>query len=344
MFSSRNFHTVSCLLLTSILASSGVVNLSAAEPVVTTNSIGMKLVEIPAGEFMMGAEEDRSDTLNKFPYCDPKWLDGELPRHKVRITKSFLMGQHEVKLNDFLKFYHDAKYKTEIERDGKPSWGYENGRLIESNRFRPWDPLAWKIEMDHPVIYVSWNDAVAFCEWLSKKEGKTYRLPTEAEWEYACRAGSSHRYHFGDDPEELVRFANAADRDSQADDEKRGVKSVIGSFDKDGKKTTTNIPFPYLSRRDGYVWTAPAGKFRPNDFGLYDMHGNVWEWCSDWYDENYYANSPVDNPQGPVAGSSRVLRGGGFYSSPVVLRCAYRSDGVPSFRYHGCGFRVVCVR
>ena len=147
----------------------------AAEPEVTTNSIGMKLVTIPAGEFLMGVKEDRPDTLNKFPYCDPKWLDGELPRHKVRITKAFEMGQHEVTLNHFLKFYHAANYKkVEIERDGKPSWGYENGKLVESNRYRPWAPLAWRPEMDHPVIYVSWNDAVAFCEWLSKKEGKTY--------------------------------------------------------------------------------------------------------------------------------------------------------------------------
>lgn len=307
----------------------------AAEPEVITNSIGMKLVVIPAGEFMMGAEEDRADTLNHFPYCDPKWLDGELPRHKVRITKSFYMGQHEVTLAQFLKFYHAANYKVEIERDGQPSWGYQDGKLIESNRFRPWAPLAWKPEMDHPVIYVSWNDAVAFCEWLSKKEGKTYRLPTEAEWEYSCRAGTSSRYHFGDDQEELIRFANAADQDR---------KVIIASFDKDGKKTDTGTPFPFLSRRDGYVWTAPVGKFKPNAFGLYDMHGNAWEWCSDWYGEDYYGKSPTDDPQGPVAGSSRVLRGGGFRNTPVFLRCADRVDFVPSFRRDYSGFRVVCVR
>ena len=222
----------------------------AAEPRVTTNSIGMKLVTIPAGEFMMGAEEDRADTLNRFPYCDPKWLDGELPRHKVRITKAFDMGQHEVTLGQFLKFYHDANYKVEAERDGKPSWGYDNEgkRLIESPLFRPWDPKAWKIEMDHPVIYVTWNDAVAFCEWLSKKEGKTNRLPTEAEWEYACRAGSNRRYHFGDDHEELIRFANAADKDRQNESEKDGGKSVIASFDKNGKKTENSVSSREVAR------------------------------------------------------------------------------------------------
>lgn len=314
--------------------------LYAAEPVAVTNSIKMKLVEIPAGEFMMGAEEDRSDTLNDFPYCDPKWLDGELPRHKVRITKPFLMGQHEVTLNQFLVFYHDANYKCECERDGKPSWGYENGRLVESTRFRPWAPLAWKIEMDHPVIYVSWNDAVAFCDWLSKKEGTTYRLPTEAEWEYACRAGSNSRYHFGNDPEELVRFANAADAEWKT----LSPNSVIGSFDKHGKKTVTNIPFPFISRRDGYAWTAPVGKFQPNAFGLYDMHGNVEEWCSDWYDEHYYETSPMDDPQGPSAGSSRVFRGSSFRAPPVCLRCAGRFDGSPSLCGCNSGFRVVRVR
>jgi len=258
----------------------------AAEPEVITNSVGMKLVEIPAGEFRMGAEEDRADTLNHFPYCPSQWLDGELPRHKVRITKSFYMGQHEVTLAQFLKFYHDANYKVEIERDGKPSWGYdENGQVVESNLFRPWQPRGWKIEMDHPVIYVSWNDCVAFCEWLSKKEGKTYRLPTEAEWEYSCRAGTSSRYHFGDDQEELIRFANASDADRKAFFPNRTIRGI-----KDGKLVDSQIPFPFLSRRDGYAWTAPVGKFRPNAFGLYDMHGNVWEWCSDWYGKDYYAD------------------------------------------------------
>ena len=109
-------------------------------------------------------------------------------------------------------FYHQAPYKTEIERDGQPRRRYETTeKPILSNRFRPWSP-GWKIEMDHPAVFVSWNDAVEFCKWLSKKEGKTYRLPTEAEWEYACRAGTSSRYSFGNDPQELVHHGNAADQ------------------------------------------------------------------------------------------------------------------------------------
>lgn len=313
--------------------------LFAAETI--TNSLGMKLVLIPAGEFQMGAEEDRSDTLNAFPYCDPARLDGELPRHQVRITKPFYMGQHEVTLGQFLKFYHGAKYKTDIERDGQPNWGYsKDGRQVESNQYRPWHPIGWQIEKNHPAIYVSWNDATAFCKWLSAEEGKTYRLPTEAEWEYACRAGSTQRYHFGDDPEELVRYGNVADLDRRTDGGGKGTIAMLQY----GKKTNLGIPFPFLSRRDGYAWTSPVGKFQPNGFGLHDMHGGVWEWCSDWYDEDYYANSPVDDPQGPAAGSSRVVRGGGFDNTPVSLRCAFRLSDFPAIRDSNVGFRVVCER
>lgn len=310
----------------------------ADTPQTITNFLGMKLVLVPAGEFMMGAEEDRSDTLNYFHYCDPTLLDGELPRHKVRITQPFYLGQYEVTLGQFLKFYDDAKYKLDIERDGQPSGGWnQEGRRIESADFRPWAPIGWKIEMNHPVVYVSWNDATAFCKWISKKEAKTYRLPTEAEWEYACRAGSEDRYHFGDDPEELVPYSNCTDLDAKVGSE----YATIASY-KDGQKTKTNIPFPYLSRRDGYKWTAPVGKFQPNAFGLCDMHGNAWEWCSDWYGENYYAQSPAEDPQGPAAGSSRVSRGGGFGYPPVFLRCATRDYGVPSTRSGYGGFRVLC--
>jgi formylglycine-generating enzyme required for sulfatase activity len=331
---------VRCVTLVFIV----IVPLKAAEPETITNSLGMKLVHIPAGEFQMGAEEDPTDTLNAFPYAQRDWLEGETPRHRVRITKAFYMGAYEATLKEFLQFYHAAKYKIEAERDGKPSWGYNAaGKLIESANFRPWQP-GWVQTQDHPVNYVSWNDAVAFCNWLSRKEGKKYRLPTEAEWEYACRAGTTTRYWCGNDPEELVRVGNVADEDCKIRFAamRGGAGAVIAQFDKDGKKTNTQIPFPYVSRRDGYAFTAPVGKFRPNAFGLYDVHGNVWEWCSDWYDKDYYGQSPVDDPQGPAAGSSRVLRGGGwFLSPPVVARSASRFGAGPARRYDDVGFRVV---
>jgi formylglycine-generating enzyme required for sulfatase activity len=302
-----------------------------------TNLLGMKLVLIPAGEFQMGADEDVSETLTAFPYAPRNWLVGETPRHLVRITKPFYMCAHETTLHDFLAFYHAAKYKLEAERDGKASWGYNSEfRFVESRSFRPWAP-GWEQTQDHPVNYVTWNDANAFCKWLSEKEGKKYRLPTEAEWEYACRAGSTTRFHSGDDPEDLVRYGNVADQDMKG----RSQRSSIAVF-KDGKKTSTTIPFPYVSRRDGYPYTAPFGMFGANAYGLYDMHGNVSEWCQDWYDDKYYAESPVDDPKGPSKGSMRVLRGGGFNITPVNNRSAQRSYELPSNRHFDVGFRVVC--
>jgi formylglycine-generating enzyme len=306
-----------------------------------TNSLGMKLALIPSGSFVMGAEEERADTLKFFgPYCDPKWLDGELPRHPVRINKPFYLGQYEVTLGEFLMFYHQAPYKTEIERDGQPGALYETTeKPILSKNHRAWSP-GFKIEMNHPAVFVSWNDADAFCKWLSKKEGKKYRLPTEAEWEYACRAGTNTRYSFGNDPQELVEHANAADqtRKSQCP----GCNVMIATFDADGKKTGQTIPFPFLSGTDGFCWTAPVGKFEPNAFGLYDMHGNGWEWCSDWFGEHYYEKSPVDDPQGPESGEKRTCRGGGYYPVPVFLRCASRGSDPQSFRDCCNAFRVVC--
>ena len=131
------------------------------------------------------------------------------------------------------------------------------------------------------MVNVSWNDAVAFCKWLSRKEGKSYRLPTEAEWEYACRAGTTTRYHSGDDPETLAKVANVAD-------------------------ATAKAKFPAwkwtIKASDGYVFTAPVGQFKPNAFGLYDMHGNARQWCADWYGGDYYGKSPVDDPNRPRHG------------------------------------------
>jgi formylglycine-generating enzyme required for sulfatase activity len=318
-----------------------------------TNSIGMKLVLIPAGEFMMGNEEGRIETLNYFTYAKPKGglgdsekVDAELPRHKVRITRPFYMGQYTVTLNEFLIFYHDAHYQVEIERDGKPGHGWVSRRqaavygFIPSPNFRPWAP-GWEIGRDHPVLLVSWNDATAFCDWLSKREKNRYRLPTEAEWEYACRAGTNSRYYFGNDPEELVNYANAADQDFAA---QYGSKGPTARYNEDGTSTSYGfgMRFPFLRRRDGYAHTAPVGKFRPNAFGLYDMHGNVDQWCSDWYDAGYYAKSPVDDPKGPATGSDRVYRGGSFGGTPFKLRDAYRGIFSPSGRDCETGFRVVC--
>jgi formylglycine-generating enzyme required for sulfatase activity len=176
---------------------------------------------------------------------------------------------------------------------------------------------------DHPVVNVTWNDAVAFCGWLSRKEGKTYRLPTEAEWEYACRAGTTTRYNFGDEPEDLAGSANVYDATSHP----LYNEALWGRYE--------------LGSRDGFCFTAPVGRFRPNRWGLYDMHGNVWEWCSDWYGENYYKQCPVDDPKGPEAGIRHSRRGGAWHSFALYVRPCYRNYNTPQSRYPNLGLRVV---
>jgi formylglycine-generating enzyme required for sulfatase activity len=140
---------------------------------------------------------------------------------------------------------------------------------------------------------VSWNDAEAFTRWLSRKEGVKYRLPTEAEWEYACRAGTTTRYWTGDDPETLAVGANVPDATY------REAEAANGE----------DIGYAVLTRRDGFANWAPVGNYRPNPFGLYDMHGNVWEWCVDGYHKDMYARNITDDPIGPPT-DLRVIRGG----------------------------------
>jgi len=272
-----------------------------------TNSIGMKLVLIPAGEFMMGSPEGEEGR------------NADEQQHRVRITKPFYLGVHEVTLGQFMKFYHQANYKTEAERDGKGGFGHtDDGKEWKiSPEFVAWN-TGFPQTMDHPAVNVSWNDAVAFCQWLSRKEGKTYRLPTEAEWEYACRAGTTTRYYVGDDTEALVRVGNVADATAKA------------KFS-DWKTVSSN---------DGYVFTAPVGRFQPNAFGLYDLHGNVWEWCSDWYGSGYYEESPADDPTGPRSGEFRVMRGGSGWFDPRTTGSAIRYHGAPAYRGYHIGFRV----
>jgi formylglycine-generating enzyme required for sulfatase activity len=171
------------------------------------------------------------------------------------------------------------------------------------------------------VVNVSWNDAAAFCNWLSDKEGKRYRLPTEAEWEYACRAGTTARFPTGDEDSSLKDAANIGD------------VSLKKSWD-----AATWV----VSWNDGFAFTSPVGTWKPNGWGIYDMVGNAGEWTQDWFDPEYYQKSPATEPRGPATGEFRVVRGGAWYYHPPFQRSAMRVPGCPpSSRNVLVGFRVV---
>ncbi|OHB75961.1 MAG: hypothetical protein A2Z25_15280 [Planctomycetes bacterium RBG_16_55_9] len=233
-----------------------------------TNSIGMKLVWISPGEFMMGSPPSEK-------YRDSS--DDEGPQHQVHISRGFWMGQTEVTQH---------QYETVM---GTSPW---SGRTYVQQ------------SGGNPAVYVSWNDAVEFCKKLSTKEGKTYRLPTEAEWEYACRAGTTTPYSFDESEFLLSDYAW--------------------------------IEANALSVGENYAH--PVGQKKSNAWGLFDMHGNVWEWCSDWY--GTYSQGSATDPQGPSSGSSRVLRGGSWFYDAGYCRSAYRDGNSPGDRSSSFGFRV----
>jgi sulfatase modifying factor 1 len=230
-----------------------------------TNTLDMTFKEIPAGTFMMGSPDTEKDRQD------------DEHQHKVTISKAFYMQTTEV----------------------------TQGQWKEVMGTEPWKGEQYVKEgPNNAATYVSWNDAVAYCKKLSDQERKTYRLPTEAEWEYACRAGTETRWSFGDDEKALGDYAwypeNAWDIDEKYAHQVRQKK--------------------------------------PNAFGLYDMHGNVFEWCHDYYGEDYYKQSSEKDPTGPTSGSSRVLRGGSWSNLSRYTRSAGRDrrDAV----FYG-GFRLV---
>jgi eukaryotic-like serine/threonine-protein kinase len=242
--------------------------------------VALTMVLIPPGEFMMGSsEEERARFLEEARAGKESIaiirIPSEGPQHRVRITRPFYLGKYEVT---------QAQWQA----------------VLGNN------PSQFKDNPMHPVEQVSWNDIQLF---LAKvNEGGSagpmeFALPTEAQWEYACRAGTTGYWHSGDSEDGLQHFG--------------------------------------WHRRNSGGKTHPVGELRSNRFGLYDMHNNVWEWCADWYTADYYAKSPVDDPTGPSADSRRVLRGGGWGSHPRHCRSAYRYDLPPGLRHYGLGFRVM---
>ncbi len=258
-----------------------------------TNSIGMTLKLIPAGKFMMGSPDD-----------DKEAQKDEKPSHRVRISKLFYLGVYEVTQGQYRAVMLDNPSYFSANHGGK-------------------DQVAGQSTDGHPVEQVSWLDAIQFCNKLSEKEGEKpfykidgndirvpdwsgqgYRLPTEAEWEYACRANASPptRFSFGDNVVEL---------------------GLYGWFDGNSEQQTH-----------------PVGQKQPNGFGLYDMHGNVSEWCWDRYGEGYYNQSVADDPTGPAEAAFRVVRGGNWSGNPRFVRSAYRFWNSAVNQYGSVGFRV----
>jgi formylglycine-generating enzyme required for sulfatase activity len=267
------------------------------------SSIGMKLVRIPPGKFKMGSPADEKD----------RYTDEE--QHEVEITKEFWLGVHEVTQKQFkdVMGYNPSYFSTDGEGKAGEKYEYNKPAGGESS-------VAGKDTDDFPVENVSWDEAVEFCRRLSartteKNSGRKYRLPTEAEWEYSCRGGapSYQVFHFGD-----------------------SLSSKLANFD-------GNYPYGSADKGPDLCRTCKVGQYEKNGFGLHDMHGNVWEWCSDWYGKDDYGKSLRRDPQGPTEGKGRVFRGGSWYVIGLDCRSAIRGGGPPAFRDYYLGFRVALV-
>lgn len=291
---------------------------------VHTNSIGMKLMLLPPGEFTMGRTEEQLDQLLTRIKSDPKlkrsyegnvvWSMLMMPGHRVRLTKPFYMGATEVTVGEFRKFADASGYKTEAEQGLNGGQPYKGKQPISTWR----KPMSWrkdyKQKQDEPVLHLCYNDCVAFCKWLSEKEGREYCLPTEAEWEYGCRAGTTTPWHFGG-YNDVPRVAHEYAWWSEGVQGKHEVPRSVA-----------------------------LGK--PNAFGLYDMHGNVWEYVADWWHRMYYKESPLNDPTGPdmqdeKGDQRRIIRGSSFDwdswggDSAYRMRISQRSTQHPHM-----GFRV----
>jgi formylglycine-generating enzyme required for sulfatase activity len=282
------------LLAAALLAASALVDPGQARQVKPAakrelvNSVGMKLVLIPAGKFKMGSGKDEKERF-----------DDEGPVREVQITRAFYLGAYEVTQGQYAKV--TGRYPSYFSEDGR---GKDKVKGLDTSKL--------------PLENVSWEQAVAFCKELSeraeeKKAGRVYRLPTEAEWEYACRAGTSTPFHFG-----------------------KSLSSTQANFQGD---------YPYGTAKKGPTLDRPAavGSYKPNAWGLYDMHGNVMEWCADRYDDDYYDMGERKDPKGPESGKDRVLRGGSWNDHARNCRSAYRFRASPRNRYINIGFRVACL-
>jgi len=250
----------------------------------------------PPGTFQMGSNHQEAKSSEK-------------PVHRVTLTKGFLMGVHPVTRGQFRRFVAATNYRTDAETGGGGhKW---DGKQWALDTSVSWKAPGFAQTDDHPVTVVSWNDARTFALWLQKVIERPVGLPSEAKWEYACRAGTTTEFHFGD-----------------------VITADLANYD--GNHTWNKSPKG--KHRQG---TTEVGSFPPNPWGLCDMHGNVWEWCHDWYGP-YSAGDQVDPIQlTKQFDEYRVLRGGCWDDYPVTCRSAFRNAISPAYRVNYYGFRCV---
>lgn len=282
-----------------------------------TNSLGLNMIRIPSGSFVMGSSEsDIAWAMTVLAQGQPVSLENEYPFHKVRISRPFFISSTEVTVGMFRTFVEETGYVSDAEADGTGQvFDTEEGRF-EVKEGATWRNPGWDIEDSQPVVLVSHNDAQAFCDWLTAREKLPYKLPTEAQWEYAARGG--------------IPMAPFPWGDALPDGEKANFAD---------KNTDFEWSDEYAD--DGYQYVAPVGSYAPNNFGLYDMAGNVLEWTRDHYGEDYYRFTPEVDPEGPKHGEYRVTKGGEWTFGPVNLRCAFRGWSRPELSFYNTGFRVV---
>ena len=277
---------------------------SPGATLVISQSIGLEMVRVPAGEFVMGSPEGQGSD------------DDEDPQHSVSLD-DYWIDRTEVTNAMFARFVDETGYLTDAEKDGLgtvfDSSTQDWSEIQGANWRHPRGPESSLDGLaDHPVVQVSWNDAVAYCEWAGK------RLPSEAEWEKAAR-GTDGRTNPWGEQEPTGELSNFADRNLEVDWSDKNVD-------------------------DGYQFTAPVGSYPAgaSPFGALDMEGNVWEWVADWYNDGYYAQSPSENPQGPASGDYRVLRGSSWYDAASRFQAADRFRNAPFNLNDAFGFR--CAR
>jgi formylglycine-generating enzyme required for sulfatase activity len=264
--------------------------------------LGMRFAYCPPGTFLMGsppAERGRQPHVSVSP-------NSAETQHRVRLSCGFYLAVHPVTRGQFARFVRETGYRTEAEvRGSADEW---TGSAWQSVPGRSWRAPGFDQRDDHPVCCMGWGDVQAFCAWLTRLDGRTYRLPTEAQWEYACRSGTATPFAFGET-----------------------LSTDLANYD--GRRAYgTGVPGVRRGR------TTPVGSFPPNAWGLHDMHGNVWEWCADWL--GYYPEGEVEDPIGPASSGFCATRGGSWANDPSYCRSAHRDWNQLTICYTTVGFRV----